>query len=94
MSLLDLAQKLNRIVRAVSGRRQYVDGNITDPYFIGHADNEQLADEVLRKHYQEYIGETGGMPPEAEEDFEEFLSRLEDRYEYFQIIVAEGMFHV
>lgn len=88
-SLLNLAQKLNRVVRAVS-----FDGNITDPYFIGHADNEQLSDDVLWKHYQEYVAELGGIPPTETEDFEEFLAWLEDRYEYFQIIVADGMFHV
>lgn len=89
MSPLTLAQKLIRTVRAVS-----FDGDITAPFYIGHADTEQLTDDVLRSRHQEYVAENGGMPPTEIEDFEEFLAWLEDRYEYFQIVIAEGMFHV
>jgi hypothetical protein len=68
------------------------DEDFTDPYVIGHLDAQQLADECLKSRLLEFKAESGLEITEAE-DFEEFLSWLDDRYDYFQIIVTDAMIH-
>ena len=81
----EIIKSINHRIRSISFSEK-----TNDPYLLGHDDTLQLSDEILRSHYLEYKSESDA-PSFDDEDFEEFLSWLEDRYDYFQVITADAM---
>jgi hypothetical protein len=50
------------------------------PWFVAHIDQEKLADDVLKRHYAEWLANDVFAPHDELEDFFQYLERLDDDY--------------
>lgn len=65
----------------------------SDPYILAHRDAQELSDGTLASYYLQWRGRVNsGNFPETAEEFEEFLSWLEEERGFIYLAVVDEMY--